>query len=143
MQTDLNTDSEDDMNTLTRLISEIGVKDCILANMVIHPQYSGKKLTGIKNFFLTPIISCSSKSISDNALLLLESYVNHKHIAENYGCSDNKQSLFYIRHIFCDYVDHQLSLATNGVFYSDAFKRIPVYHKEERFQNSDSIVVEA
>lgn len=142
VQTDYNVFDQHIAEEITKTIDKIGLKNCILANMASHPQYSGRKLAGLNNFFLTPIMSSSSKSISDDAALISNDYIKHKLIAEKYGCSEHNQALFYIRHIFCDYISHQMSLTEDGVFYCDNLKKM-TYNKEEGFKNFDPILIDA
>ncbi|MCC2625633.1 MAG: hypothetical protein K0R14_1506 [Burkholderiales bacterium] len=90
---------ESDISYVKRF-SQLGILDIIMANMAIHPQYSGNRLLKYK--------SNPYKLLSDEAEDIVEIHdIMHKfnkkiEVATKYGCSKENIDLFFIRHIICD-----------------------------------------
>lgn len=108
-----------------KLFIERGVKNVLFANMAIHPQYAGKKLSLYKDApYLDIMREIMGKSISadDRVMILKEIHCRQqemKNYALRYGCGKLNPSFFYIRHIFCDTVANQLEL--NKLYESESF----------------------
>lgn len=103
----------------TDKIKKIGLLNLIMANMAGHPQYSGKKLTALKDNPFTPMIASCNREISKNALMLELVYREMRDIAQQHGCTQENSNLFFIRHIYTDILQRQLNLIESGQFYSD------------------------
>lgn len=98
---------------------EIGMLNIIMGNMATHPQYSGKKLIGLKSNPFLPLNICCDPDITSYASLLEEEFLQMKALGTQYGCTENNPDLFFIRHIFVDTSKNQLTYTHNNKFYSD------------------------
>ena len=92
----------------------------IMAGMADHPQYSGKKLSSIKEG--------SFSDIRFNEFRL--KFFDMKLFSQKFGCSSKDSRTLFIRHIFFDYISNQLKCMEQGFFYSDS---IVNSKKEEYF----------
>lgn len=96
-----------------------GLSNIIMSNMATHPQYSGKKLQGIKQNPFLPLNTCSDRTVTNYANELEEEFLRMKALGERIGCTESNPSLFFIRHIFVDTLLNQLHQLKQQKFYSD------------------------
>jgi len=96
---------------------EEGIRKIIFANMAIHPQYTGKKLSLYKD---NPYLDLLKEKINQDSMFgkqiklladLHQSQQKMKMYAEQLGCGKQNPSFLYIRHIFCDTLNNQLQLS--------------------------------
>ena len=113
-------------------LMNVELTDIILSNMAYHPQYSGIKLNSVsfnpfqkfvtkkhEELETTYDINNSDKTsyqqIQEAIYIvgyLEDEFLKMKQFAKNNGCCKTNQSLFFIRHIFCDTIKNQLHLAS-------------------------------
>ncbi|MBA3285403.1 MAG: hypothetical protein H0U27_10155 [Nitrosopumilus sp.] len=98
--------------------NDIGVEHVIMANMATHPQYSGKKLTALKQNPFIPIITSENQDCLSEAIPIENQFKLMKQMGEEIGCSAANPKLLHIRHIFCDRLDRELQRARDQYFYS-------------------------
>lgn len=81
---------------INRVLIEDPLK-LVLANTASHPQYSGKKLTELRqNPFQMPFNECNqaNKERHEQHLMAMQQF------ALDYGCSKRNPSLFFLKHIY-------------------------------------------
>lgn len=79
-------------------INQMGLRDLLLANMASHPQYSGQKLTHLRE---NPFAE-SATSLSHKINSFYDELEYFRHVAYKSGCCTQNRSLFFIEHIFYD-----------------------------------------
>lgn len=95
----------------------------LLANMATHPQYSAREFENISYNPYEHALKNISHLKSDRDFKTLEKeFLDMKLWGEQKGCCIENNSLFLIKHIFCDYPKHQLyqrdiKLSNNKVEY--------------------------
>ena len=108
-----------DLDSYVSRFNELGLFNIIMANMAGHPQYSGRKLSGLKYNPFAPLVASDHRGIANEALSLERAMRLNKNIAESIGCLESNNYLFFIRHIFADITESQLNKINKNIFYSD------------------------
>jgi len=99
---------------------DIGLVNIILSNMANHPQYFNGRLDGIDGNPFNIFLERQLTTCVDGTLPAME-YIKKIFSMEKEltimqkrgmtkGCCRANPSLYYMRHIFCDTIEHQLSL---------------------------------
>lgn len=95
--------------TLDKLIA-MGIKEVILSNNAAHPQYSGVTLSAYKDNPYATLMAEERDSLSIQQRTRVQHrasvLVQLKQVADKTGCSSNNPSLFLLKHIFCNTVNH-------------------------------------
>lgn len=113
-QTSLNLETE-----FLRECDNVGILNILMGNMATHPQYSGRKLVGLKNNPFLPLNICCDPDITTYASQLEEEFLQLKELGTAHGCTEKNPDLFFIRHIFIDTLQNQLTCTRENKFYSD------------------------
>lgn len=79
--------------------NDVGLVQVILMNMAGHPQYSGKLLSDMKENPFQDLICVGDFEAR---------FLKLKNSSTEKGCTITNPSLYFIRHIFCDYAFNQL-----------------------------------
>lgn len=92
----------------------------LLANTASHPQYSGIRLLQLRNdpFLQTPMLfNQESRLIHERNLVSLREF------SRKYGCSKDKPSTFFLRHVYASIVGNEKDSLDreHGFFVHDAF----------------------
>lgn len=89
-------------------ISGLGLKNILLANMAKHPQYSGALLKQLRD---NPFAHISQAELSSPEW---QSYIarfnQYKNSATAMGCTIENDSIFLLKHVYCDKLEHILSI---------------------------------
>ncbi len=89
-----------------------GLKKIILANMAIHPQYSGKKLYKLS---INPF-HYKKNNINKKTCQIEKEFSIMRKTAKLIGCSYENPKLFYIKHIYCDNLVRHTTTINNSKF---------------------------
>lgn len=83
--------------------------DLILKNAAIHPQYTGlvKADLNLNPYEHAHLIFKNTKDRYKLINSMEQEFLHFKHEAERLGCSTNNNSLFAIRHVFCDLIKNE------------------------------------
>lgn len=95
--------------TLQADFLSFGIKEIILSNNASHPQYSGETLRAFQYDPFQALIAENGTLLSQFDIFLIKKLstelLKRKQAAEEMGCTANNQSLFLLKHIFCDIVN--------------------------------------
>lgn len=100
----------------------IGMFNILMANMAAHPQYSGRKLSHLKE---NPFRILKADEDQAMSLLINEvetEFLEMKCLSDKHGCNEFQHDMLFIRHIFCDTVKNQLSCVNKQLFYREQAK---------------------
>lgn len=103
----------------------MGMRELILCNNSIHPQYSGAALSNLSTDPYQTLIAEQQEHLSPIEIQAAKNLSNQlsklKKIAENKGCTIANQSLFFLKHVFCDITENyvNLNLQHMPVFFSE------------------------
>ena len=90
-------------------ILSVGIKEIILSNNAAHPQYSGVILSAFRDNPFKALMDECREQISPLNIEVVTSLSLHlirmKKLAEKIGCTVNNQSLFLLKHIFCNTIN--------------------------------------
>lgn len=91
-------------------IKKTGLKNIILYNMAKHPQYSSNKKNYEQNPYCDLYFDFIKKNKNVNYLKIINeinlNYMKFKKLSEKLGCHINDDSLFFIRHIYCENINN-------------------------------------
>ncbi len=105
-----------DREQYTQNFISYGVRNILFANMAIHPQYSGRKLSQDKDTPFLNLLEEKKNIVSqpNEQMTLLKLLHRDQQVMSDYaqriGCFKANPILFYIRHIFCDTLNNQQQL---------------------------------
>lgn len=100
-------------------INQIGIETILLANMAIHPQYSGNKLS---EYCTDPFGMIEEHEEHDEFIKLMRTELsNMSKAAKEIGCCKENPALFLVNHIYCDTIKNIIKkkLAGNEVTLSN------------------------
>ncbi len=109
--------SESIADYMNRFMS-LGLKKILLANTAMHPQYSGERLAYLRHDPYQHIMCSDKQDNNANDILpsitIAQALLNaNKELALAAGCCLENQSLFYLRHVFCNTLTDQLAQVTS------------------------------
>ena len=116
-----------------REIKRYSLHDLLLACMASHPQFSGKRLTHLKN---NPFKN-QTKKLANTLEKQLFAYKNLSHYL---GCHKEKPMTLFIQHIFADNISQQVSFANGNKFYADQMASLTVasFHGKTKHSNLET-----
>lgn len=96
--------------TLQAELLSFGIKETILSNNASHPQYSGETLKAFQYDPFQVLMAEKGNLLSQFDIFLIKKLstelLKQKQAAEEMGCTANNQSLFLLKHVFCDIVNN-------------------------------------
>ena len=97
---------------IDKLLS-MGMKDIVLCNNAAHPQYSGATLSGFSIDPYQALIAEKREYLSSFEIEAAQNLSRQisplKKLAEYKGCTIVNQSLFFLKHIFCDTMENHIN----------------------------------
>jgi hypothetical protein len=122
-KTHVNLSDESSIFEYVQRLFQYSPLDLILKNAAIHPQYTGLAKTELN---LNPYEHARFifKNVKDRCKLINameQEFFHFKHEAERIGCSKNNNSLFAIRHVFCDVIKNEAANSRCYLIYNNRY----------------------